>query len=104
MKVSHEQIQSALLDLLAALPPGKSVDPTEVARRIAGQDEKVWRLLMVPIRAVAIKLADEGQASILRKGRPVDPHDFKGVYRIGAAIPGEGNGVPDDGPMEPEAT
>jgi len=86
MKVSNEQIEATLVGLLSALPPGKGVDPTEVARAIAGNDEKVWRLLMVPIRAVAIKLADDGRASILRKGRPVDPHDFKGVYRIGAAI------------------
>ncbi|WP_018184959.1 DUF3253 domain-containing protein [Kaistia granuli] len=86
MKVSHEQIQSTLLDLLAALPAGKSVDPTELARAVAGPDEKVWRLLMVPIRAVAIRLADEGKVAILRKGRPVDPHDFKGVYRIGAPV------------------
>lgn len=97
MKVSHEQIEATLVGLLAALPPGKSLDPTELARAIAGNDEKVWRLLMVPIRAVAIRLADDGRAAILRKGRPVDPHDFKGVYRIGAASPAEGRDSPDAG-------
>ena len=90
MKVSHEQIEATMVELIASQPPGKGVDPTEVARAIAGSDEKVWRLLMVPIRAVAVKLADDGRASILRKGRIVDPHDFKGVYRIGAAATGEG--------------
>ena len=85
MKISHELIETTLLDLLAALPPGKSLDPTALARAVAGQDEKVWRLQMTPIRAIAIRLADEGKATILRKGKPVDPHDFKGVYRIGAA-------------------
>jgi hypothetical protein len=89
MKVSHEQIEATMVELIASLPTGKGVDPTEVARAIAGSDEKVWRLLMVPIRAVAVKLADNGRASILRKGRIVDPHDFKGVYRIGAAAVGE---------------
>jgi hypothetical protein len=85
VKISHEQIQSTMLDLLAALPSGKSLDPTFVARAVAGADEKVWRLQMTPIRAIAIRLADEGKATILRKGKPVDPHDFKGVYRIGPA-------------------
>ena len=84
MKVSHEQIETVLAGLLSSLPAGKSLDPTEVARALAGNDEKVWRLLMVPIRAVAIRLADDGRATILRKGKPADPHDFKGVYRIGA--------------------
>lgn len=96
MKVSHEQIEATLTGLIAGLPAGKGVDPTEVARAIAGNDEKVWRLLMVPIRAVAIRLADDGRASILRKGRVVDPHDFKGVYRIGAAAAeAEGSTEPD---------
>lgn len=90
MKVSHEQIEATMVELIASLPPGKGVDPTEIARAIAGSDEKVWRLLMVPIRAVAVKLADDGRASILRKSRVVDPHDFKGVYRIGAAAAAEG--------------
>jgi hypothetical protein len=85
MKISHEQIQATLLDRLAALPPGKSLDPTALARALAGPDEKLWRLQMTPIRLIAIRLADEGKATILRKGKPVDPHDFKGVYRIGAA-------------------
>jgi len=85
MKISHEQIQTTLLDLLAALPPGKSLDPTALARAVAGPDEKVWRLQMTPIRTIAIRLAEEGRATILRKGKPVDPRDFKGVYRIGAA-------------------
>ena len=94
MKVSHEQIETVLVGLLSSLPAGKSLDPTEVARAHAGRDEKVWRLLMVPIRAVAIRLADDGRASILRKGKPVDPHDFKGVYRIGAAVPAADAGEP----------
>jgi hypothetical protein len=85
MKISHELIQQTLLDLIAGLPEGKSLDPTAVARALAGADEKVWRLQMTPIRNIAIRLADDGKASILRKGKPVDPHDFKGVYRIGAA-------------------
>lgn len=74
-----------LRERLAALGPGKSLDPTEIARAIAGPDEKRWRLMMPAIRAAGIGLAHSGEATILRKGKAVDPATFKGVYRIGRA-------------------
>ncbi|MEM9732009.1 MAG: DUF3253 domain-containing protein [Pseudomonadota bacterium] len=60
----------------------KSLCPSEVARAMAGSDEKEWRKLMKPIRAEAVRLASNGQITITRKGKPVDPGDFKGIYRI----------------------
>lgn len=79
-------IKAALLEQLAALPADRSLDPTELARTLAGTDEKAWARLMPSIRRVAVKLASEGRASILRKGKPVDPATFKGVYRIGGPL------------------
>jgi hypothetical protein len=38
---------------------------------------------MQPVRRAAVRLAQQGRLVITRKGRPVDPADFKGVYRIG---------------------
>jgi hypothetical protein len=38
---------------------------------------------MTPIRRVAVRLALEGRLVIYRKGKPVDPNEFKGVYRLG---------------------
>jgi hypothetical protein len=43
-----------------------------------------WGPLMQPIRRVAVRLAAEGRIVILRKGKPVDPEEFKGVYRLAA--------------------
>jgi hypothetical protein len=43
---------------------------------------------MQPIRRVAVRLMKQGRVVLLRKGRPVDPDDFRGVYRI--AFPGQG--------------
>lgn len=83
---SAEHIETALLRLLAER--GKSIDPTELARRLAGTDETRWRLMMKPIRTVAVALAHQGRVQILRKGKPADPSDFKGIYRI--APPAEG--------------
>ncbi|MFD0917724.1 DUF3253 domain-containing protein [Pseudahrensia aquimaris] len=60
----------------------KSLCPSEVARAIAGKDEKQWRALMKPIRAEAVRMARAGNVAITRKGKPVDPDDFKGIYRI----------------------
>jgi hypothetical protein len=39
---------------------------------------------MQPVRRVAVRLMKEGRLVILRKGRPVDPDDFRGVYRLAA--------------------
>ncbi len=41
---------------------------------------------MTPIRHAAVRLMKQGRIVILRKGRAVDPDDFRGVYRI--ALPG----------------
>ena len=38
---------------------------------------------MIPVRRAAVRLAHAGRIVIFRKGRPVDPDDFKGVYRLG---------------------
>ncbi len=37
---------------------------------------------MKPVRAAAVRLAHQGKVRILRKGRAVDPDDFRGVYRL----------------------
>lgn len=85
--MSEDTVTVLLRQRIGGLPAGKSIDPTEIARAIAGPDEKRWRLLMTPIRAAAVALARSGEATILRKGKPVDPEDFKGVYRIGRSEP-----------------
>ncbi len=41
-----------------------------------------WGPLMQPVRRTAVRLAKEGRLVITRKGRAVDPDDFRGVYRL----------------------
>ncbi|WAJ30854.1 DUF3253 domain-containing protein [Antarcticirhabdus aurantiaca] len=82
-----ENVRQAILDALAAQSQGRSIDPTAVARSIAGSDERLWSRLMAPIRAEAVRLAEEGRLVIVRKNRPVDPRAFKGVYRLRAPEP-----------------
>lgn len=71
-----------ILTMVAERGTGKSICPSEVARAMAGKNEKEWRLLMKPIRTAAVALANEGAIAITRKGKSVDPNAFKGVYRL----------------------
>jgi hypothetical protein len=80
---NQPDLAEAILALCAARGEEKSICPSEVARALAGNDEKQWRLLMHPIRETALALAQEGKIVILRKGRSVDPATMpKGVIRL----------------------
>lgn len=68
----------------AAAGPAASFCPSEVARGISGPHPEQWGPLMQPVRQAAVELARDGKLVIYRKGRPVDPLNFKGVYRLGA--------------------
>ena len=81
-----DELRATILALAAARGPDKTICPSEAARALAGPNEKAWRRLMKPIRAEAVRLADDGLVEIRRKGRPVNPRDFKGIYRIAIAL------------------
>ena len=80
--VAPALIEATLIDLMAEHGSGKSFSPTDAARRLGGGHPDGWGPLMQPIRKIAIDMALQGRIVILRKGRPVDPADFKGVYRL----------------------
>ncbi|MCU0819839.1 MAG: DUF3253 domain-containing protein [Beijerinckiaceae bacterium] len=77
-------IEETLLALAAERGPDKTFCPSEAARALGGSHPDGWGPLMQPIRRVAVRLALDGRLQILRKGKPVDPLDFKGVYRLAA--------------------
>ena len=83
-RASSSQIEAELLRLIAERGPEKTVDPQEAARQLGGPHPDQWGPLMQPIRRVAVSLAEQGRLVILRKGKPADPRDFKGVYRLSA--------------------
>ena len=85
----RSRLRHAILELVEQRGRGKTICPSEAARAVAPMD---WRALMKPVRAEAVALAMAGEVAILRKGRPVVPSDFRGVYRIGLPGPEEGNG------------
>jgi hypothetical protein len=77
--MSDDLIENAILTLAEQRGPGKSICPSEAAREAFPED---WQGRMRHVRAAAVHLARKGQVMILRKGKPVDPENFKGVYRI----------------------
>jgi len=79
-----DPVEAAIFDLLAKVPVGKSVSPEEVAR---GLSPDGWRRELGKVRAVAIGLARQDRLVILRHGKPADPDDFKGVWRMRLPLP-----------------
>ncbi len=75
-----DAIDQALLALIAERGPGKTICPSEVARALAPE---AWRGVLPGVRRRAVALAKAGSIVIKRKGRVVDPDDFRGVYRLG---------------------
>lgn len=73
------QIEQAVLDLLAQRGTGKTICPSEVARRLAPTD---WRPLMEPIREIADRLVAEGRVEITQAGQVVDRSTAKGPIRL----------------------
>ena len=78
----RDAIAATLLRLAVERGPDRTLDPAEAARALGGPHPDGWGPLMQPIRRVAVDLAREGRLLILRKGKPIDPDDFKGVYRL----------------------
>ncbi|MCA3584548.1 MAG: DUF3253 domain-containing protein [Methylocystis sp.] len=78
-----ERLTQAILSLAAARGPDRTICPSDAARAVGGDHPDGWGPLMQPIRRAAVRLAKEGRIVITRKGKAVDPDDFRGVYRLG---------------------
>ncbi len=82
MTQADSDLQDAILSLAQARGPDKSIDPAEPAKQVGAARGVDWHSLMQPVRRAAVRLAMDGRLIILRKGKPVDPADFRGVYRL----------------------
>ena len=79
-------IQDAILSQLAGVAAGKSIDPMSVAKAV--QPDR-WQRLLGHVRTGAIELAREGKIVILRHNKPVNPEQFRGVYRLRLRMEGD---------------
>lgn len=72
-------LEEALSDLLHERGRGKSICPTEAAKKVGGEE---WRTLLEPARMAARRLTVRGEARIIQHGRSVDPSTAKGAIRV----------------------
>ncbi|QWC56316.1 DUF3253 domain-containing protein [Erythrobacter sp. 3-20A1M] len=73
----------AVLALLAERGAGKTVCPSEVARRIASDGEADWRMAMPLVHTAVDRLIERGAIELTWKGRALPARS--GPYRIGHA-------------------
>lgn len=76
-----EAITAAMLRIAAERGLAKSMCPTDVARAVSAEN---WRPLLGAVRQVAAELARQGKIEILRKGKPINPDEIRGVIRLRA--------------------
>ena len=74
-------IEATIHRLLAGHETERTLAPTELAQALSPDTD--WHHVLPLVRKAAVDLALAGRLVIYRKGRPVDPKDFKGVWRMG---------------------
>ncbi len=79
-------MEAVILEVLSKLAPGKSASSEEIAR---AADNDNWRKLTGHVRNTARGLARQGKIVVTRHGKPADPENFKGVYRLRLPMAGD---------------
>lgn len=79
LRPRDRQLEVAILELLEARGAGKTICPSEAARRVAPEG---WRALMEPARQAARRLCARDLLWITQKGQIVDPSTAKGPIRL----------------------
>jgi hypothetical protein len=104
IKTDQDTLQAIMRVMLEEVGAGKSIAPTEVAMRAGGDPTKTrqWRPLLRKVGLAAAMLQDSGELVALRKGKPVDIREAKGILRYTAPVPGDPETIEDDAPA-PEA-
>jgi hypothetical protein len=72
--------RTAILDLLAQRAPGRTICPSEAARRLGG--DAGFRPLMPVVREAAAELVSRGELEVTQKGRVIDPAGARGPIRL----------------------
>jgi hypothetical protein len=78
-------VELVILELLAERGSGKTICPSEAARRLAelaGRPER-WREWMKRTRTTANSMAARGRLVILQRGERVDGSTARGAVRLG---------------------
>jgi len=74
-----QRIEETIEALLSQVREGESISPNDVAKTLHAEN---WRRELPKVRAVIIGLARQGRLEMLRKGKPAEPEDVRGIYRV----------------------
>lgn len=78
-----DELETAIMELLAERGREKSICPSEAAKRVGGTASRHdWESLMEPAREVARRMAKTGKILVTQKGKVVDPASAKGAIRL----------------------
>lgn len=72
-------IYDTILEMCYEAGADGSIKPEVIAQALYPEE---WQSLLKRIRIFAKKLAQRGDIIILRKGKPADPDDFRGLYKL----------------------
>lgn len=72
--------EARVLKALAKGDAQKTMSLSEIAHAL---DPDQWQAMITPTRAAIKGLARAGHVILYRKGKPADPNEIKGVYRVG---------------------
>ena len=72
-------LEQAITDLLDARAAGRTICPSEAARRV---DPEGWRELMEPTRRAARRMVAAGSVEVTQQGRVADPSTARGPIRV----------------------
>jgi hypothetical protein len=99
IKTDQDSLQVIIREMLAETGPGKSIPPTDIAKRVGGDQTRTrqWRPLLRKVGLAAAMLQDTGELVALRKGKPVDIREAKGIIRYTAPIVGDPEPAEEDG-------
>ncbi|WP_239456357.1 DUF3253 domain-containing protein [Nocardioides solisilvae] len=75
-----DDLEAAVLRLLAQRAPGATICPSEVARDVGPAEG--WRELMGPVREAAGRLVERGEVEVTQGGEVVDVATARGPVRI----------------------
>ena len=79
VEATDRALGTAIVELLDARGAGKTICPSEAARRVDPQD---WRPLMEPARRAARRLVEAGEVQMTQQGQVVDPATATGPVRL----------------------
>lgn len=88
IKTDQDTLQAIMRVMLDEVGAGKSIAPTEVAKRAGGDPTRTrqWRPLLRKVGLAAAMLQDTGELVALRKGKPVDIREAKGILRYASPV------------------